>query len=106
MLPPLALVVAFRETGWRRPLRDPTLLEIWTADTAELVGTLPASVLAELIRAHLSVGAVQARLATYVAAPVPPRKPLAPAPPRLRRPPGRRREQSQGRDVRGGETRL
>jgi hypothetical protein len=106
MLPSLALVVAFRETGWRRPLRDPTLLEIWTADTAELVGTLPASVLAELIRAHLSVGAVQARLATYVAAPAPPRKPLAPAPPRLRRPPGRRRDQPQGREVRGGETRL
>ena len=91
MLSRLTLVVAFRETGWRRPLRDPVALEVWGAD-ATLLAVLPASYLEELLRAHLVLDDVQHRIGTY-------RKPLAPlpaparppaAPPRLRGAPRRR----------------
>ena len=95
MLPRLTLVVAFRETGWRRPLRDPVALEVWAPD-ARLVAILPASYLEELLRAHLSLTEVQQRLGTFLAppeAPSPP--PRAPMPskspqPKLRGAQGRR----------------
>jgi hypothetical protein len=68
----LTLVIAFRETGWRRPLRDPVALEVWGAD-AQLLAVLPASYLEELLRAHLWLDEIQHRLGAY-------RQPLAPAP--------------------------
>ena len=97
MLPRLTLVVSFRETGWRRPLRDPVALEVWSTPDAQLLVILPASYLEELVRAHLSLE-VQQRLGTFVAPPEAPSPPLTPVPPptssgpppKLRGPRGRR----------------
>ena len=82
----LTLIVSFRETGWRRPLRDPVALEVWSPD-AHLLVTLPASYLEELVRTHLTLSELQARFAAYVAPqtrPAPPRpEDPRPPPPRL-----------------------
>ena len=61
----LTLIVSFRETGWRRPLRDPVALEVWSAPDAQLLVTLPASYLEELVRTHLTLSDLQARFAAY-----------------------------------------
>jgi hypothetical protein len=77
MLPRLTLVVAFRETGWRRPLVDPVAIEVWSALDGRLVATLPASHILELIRWHLAAVSLQGELARHLTPPPPP-------PPRLR----------------------
>jgi hypothetical protein len=83
MLPRLTVIVAFRETGWRRPLVDPVALEVWGPD-GHLVATLPASHLLELVRWHLAGLTLQGRLGAYLEPP-PPRLPAATGR-RLRRP--------------------
>lgn len=83
MLPQLTLVVAFRESGWRRPLRDPVALEVWGAD-AQLLAVLPASYLEELLRAHLSLDEIQHRIGSYRKPLVPVPEPSLAVPPRLR----------------------
>ena len=75
MLPRLTLVVAFRETGWRRRLEDPVALEVW-GPNGHLLATLPASHVLELVRWHLASVALQTRLREYVTPP-PPRLPAA-----------------------------
>ena len=103
MLPRLTLVIAFRETGWRRPLRDPVALEVWAPD-ARLVAILPASYLEELLRAHLSLTEVQQRLGTFLAPPDAPSSLLAPIPhPTSSDPPPKLRG-SKGRRLRRPET--
>ena len=95
----LTLVIAFRETGWRRPLRDPVALEVWGPD-AQLLAVLPASYLEELVRTHLALSELQARFAAYVAPATHPTPPRADPPttlqPRLRRTNGRRLRQQPG----------
>ena len=111
----LALVVAFRESSWRRPLREPTVLEVWNTERTELIATFPAALLEGLIRTHLDMAEQQARL-NAVLHPPPAPDPPAPAPvadvaepdgppaelaPRLAAPPQRRLRGLHGRRLRG-----
>lgn len=78
----LHLVVAFRESGWRRPLADPATIEVFDA-TARLVAVIPASHITALVRWQLSGYILQGEFADYV-------KPPPPPPPRLMGQHGRR----------------
>jgi hypothetical protein len=70
MVPRLTVIVAFRETGWRRPLVDPVALEVWAPD-GYLLATLPASHVLELLRWHLAAVSLQGALTAYLASPPP-----------------------------------
>jgi hypothetical protein len=75
MLSRLSLVVAFRETGWRRPLADPVTVEVFDQES-RLVAIIPASHILALIHWQLSAHRLQGEFAAYVEPPPPP-------PPRL-----------------------
>ena len=56
----LSLVAVFRHRGWRFPLGDDDVLEVFRG--FELVGRIPVAVVVSLVAHHVEGAAVEARL--------------------------------------------
>jgi hypothetical protein len=74
------LVVAFRELSWRRPLRDPTVIQVFNPDTGQEITRLPVSILEAMVRTHLEMADTQAQIHEALHPPPPPPPDPLPAP--------------------------
>lgn len=77
-----SLVAVFRARGWRWPLRDGDALEIFGPES-QLVGTISAALLTELLAAYLGRAALDARVVAELTAPPEEPRPASPKAPRL-----------------------